>query len=226
VSRELDGFRYTDARHVNALGDPKMTTFKTWLFAAAAVLGVTTNAVAETEMEQVGHWLNELGPKLEPTRAGPDLTKCEGRGNLKCKQRLIDEQLASLQNLPLFLDQNPAPKCLQDTEGRIRHAMTTMEITFKFVRNNLSGRSDVSNRQKWKRMTDLLNQSRKDVVAQARRDSTGSSFPWSGDPSGPRTAQLANRSSAAAGSGRFVRAHRDYGAGIDTLLILRAAKGL
>jgi hypothetical protein len=144
--------------------------FKTWLFAAAAVFSVTTTTAAETEMEQVGLWLKQLGPKLEPTRAGPDLTKCEGSDDLKCKQRLIDEQLASLQNLHLFLDQNPAPKCLQDTEGRIRHAMTMMEITFEFVRNNLSGRSDVSNRQKWKRITDVLNQSRNDVVAQARRD--------------------------------------------------------
>ena len=99
-----------------ALGDPNMMTLKTWLFAGAAVLGVITTTAAETEMEQVRHWLNQLGPKLEPTRAGPDLTKCEGGGDLlKCKQRLLDEQLASLQNVRLFLDQNPAPKCLHDT---------------------------------------------------------------------------------------------------------------
>ena len=83
-----------------------MMSFKTWLFAAVAVLSVTTTTAAETEMEQVGHWLKQLGPKLEPTRAGPDLTKCEGGGNfLECKQRLLDEQLVSLQNVRLFLDQ-------------------------------------------------------------------------------------------------------------------------
>jgi hypothetical protein len=55
-----------------------MTIIKTWLFASAAVLSIITTTAAETEMDHVGHWLNQLGPKLEPTRAGPDLTKCEG----------------------------------------------------------------------------------------------------------------------------------------------------
>jgi hypothetical protein len=148
-----------------------MMTFKTWLFAAAALLSVTTTTAAETEMEQVGHWLKQLGPKLEPTRAGPDLTKCEGGGNLlECKQRLLDEQLALLQNVHLFLDQNPAPKCLHDTEVRIRQVITMMEISFEFVRNNASDRSDIFIGQRGAQMTDLLDQLRQDVVAQARRD--------------------------------------------------------
>ena len=154
-----------------ALGDPNMMTLKTWLFAGAAVLGVITTTAAETEMEQVRHWLNQLGPKLEPTRAGPDLTKCEGGGDLlKCKQRLLDEQLASLQNVRLFLDQNPAPKCLRDTEVRIRQVITMMEISFEFVRNNASDRADIFVGQKGAQMTDLIGQLRQDVVAQARRD--------------------------------------------------------
>jgi len=100
----------------------------------AAVLSIiTTRAPAETEMDHVGHWLNQLGPKLEPTRAAPDLTKCEGGGNLvECKQRLLDDQLGSLQNVRLFLDQNPAPKCLHDTEVRIRQVIAMMEISFEF----------------------------------------------------------------------------------------------
>jgi hypothetical protein len=148
-----------------------MMTFKTWLFAAAAVFNVITTTAAETEMEQVGHWLKQLGPELEPTRAGPDLTKCEGGGNLlECKQRLLDEQLASIQNVRLFLDRTPAPKCLHDTEVRIRQVIIMMEISFGFIRNNISDRSDVSIGQRGAQMTDLLDQLRQDVVAQARRD--------------------------------------------------------
>jgi len=52
-----------------------MTTFKILLFAAAPVLSVINTTAAEIEMEQVGHWLKQLGPKLESTRAGPNLTK-------------------------------------------------------------------------------------------------------------------------------------------------------
>jgi hypothetical protein len=148
-----------------------MTIIKTCLFAAAAVLSFTTTAAAETEMDHVGHWLNQLGPKLEPTRASPDLTKCESGGNLvECKQRLLDDQLGSLQNVRLFLDQNPAPKCLHDTEVRIRQVITMMEISFEFVRNNASDRSDIFIGQKGAQMADLIGQLRQDVVAQARRD--------------------------------------------------------
>ena len=121
-------------------------------------------------MDHVGHWLNQLAPKLEHTAAGPDLTQCETGGNLECKQRLLDEQLASLHNARLFLDENPAPKCLQDTEARIRQVITMMEITFEFVRNNASDRSDILLRQKGARMADLLDQLRSDVRAQARID--------------------------------------------------------
>ena len=89
---------------------------------------------------------------------------------LKCKQRLLDEQLASIQNVRLFLDQNPAPKCLHDTEVRIRQVITMMEISFEFIRNNVSDHSDISIGQRGAQMTDLLGQLRQDVVAQARRD--------------------------------------------------------
>jgi hypothetical protein len=147
-----------------------MTTFKTWLFAIAAAFGVITTSAADTEMDQVRLWLNQLGPKLEPTRAGPDLTKCEGGGGLECKQRLLDEQLSSLQNVRLFLDQNPAPKCVHDTEVRIRQVITMMEISFEFVRNDAPDRSDMFVGQKGAQMTDLIDQLRQDVVAQARRD--------------------------------------------------------
>ena len=98
-----------------------MTIFKACLFAAAAVLCIITTTAAETEMEQAGQWIKQLGPKLEPTRAGPDLSKCEGEGSfLDCKQRLLDEQLVSLRNVRLFLDQDPAPKCLHDTGSRVK----------------------------------------------------------------------------------------------------------
>jgi hypothetical protein len=148
-----------------------MTNFKTLVVAAAAVLSVATTTSAETEMDQVRHWLNQLGPKLEPTRAGPDLTKCAGGSDLlQCRQRLLDEQLASLQNVRFFLDQNPSPKCLHDTEVRIRQVITMMEISFEFVRNNASDRSDILIGQKGAQMTDLVEQLRQDVVAQARRD--------------------------------------------------------
>jgi len=109
---------------------------------------IITRAAAETEMDRVGHWLNQLGPKLEPARAAPDLTKCEGGGNLvECKQCLLDEQLGSLQNVRVFLDQNPVPKCLHDTDVRIRRVKTMMEISFEFVRNNPFDRSDLSDKR-------------------------------------------------------------------------------
>jgi hypothetical protein len=92
-------------------------------------------------------------------------------GNLvECKQRLLDDQLGSLQNLRLFLDQNPAPKCLHDTEVRIRQVITMMEISFEFVRNNASDRSDIFIGQKGAQMADLIDQLRQDVIAQARCD--------------------------------------------------------
>ena len=149
-----------------------MTTFKTCLLAAAAALSVMTSAGAATEMEQIRQWLSQLAPELDKMTAGlsagPNLSTCEASGNVQeCTQRKLDDFSARTAHMRLFLDQNPAPKCLHNTETKVHQMIVMMETTLEFGRNNFPGPAI---RRRAELMADAIDQFGKDAAAQARRD--------------------------------------------------------
>jgi hypothetical protein len=149
-----------------------MTAFKTCLLAAAAVLGIMTSSLAETQMEQVRSWLSQLAPELDKMTAGlsagPNLTTCEASGNVQeCTQRKLNDLSARTEHVRLFLDQNPAPKCLHNTETKVYQMIVMMETTLELSHDKFPGPSD---RRRVELMSDAIDQFGKNAAAQARRD--------------------------------------------------------
>jgi hypothetical protein len=155
-----------------------MTKFKTCLLATAVVIGLVTSPRAETHMEQVRSWLSQLAPELDKMTAGlsagRNLSTCESSSNVQeCHQRRTDDLSARATHARLFLDQNPAPKCLHNTETKVHQMLTMMESTLELSRNNFPSPLE---RRKAELMSDAIDQFGKNTAAQARRDVLGCIF--------------------------------------------------
>jgi len=145
----------------------KMTTFKTWLFAAAAVFSIITTAAAETELEQASHWLSQFGPEFKKMIAVPDVAVCRESNFDLCKQRVFGEILARIRDMRVFLDQQPAPKCLQETEAGVRQLIAKLENTIEVARPNPS---DPAAMPTGALMRDVINQMMPDLYTATLRD--------------------------------------------------------
>ena len=148
-----------------------MRMFTTGL-AAAVALGIATSAGAENQMEQVRNWLSQLAPELESMTAGlsagPNLTTCEASENVQeCTQRKLEDLSAKTERVRLLLDQNPAPRCLHNTETKIHQMLVMMETTLEVRRDNFPR---PATRQRAELMADAIAQFGKDAAEQARRD--------------------------------------------------------
>ena len=149
-----------------------MTTYKAYLLAAATVLGVMTSSLAETQMEQVRSWLSQLAPQLDKMTAGlsagPNLTTCEASANVQeCTQRKLDDLSSRTAQVRLFLNQNPAPHCLHNTETRVHQMIVMMETTLELTHNTFPGPAD---RRRAELISDAIDQFGKNAAAQARLD--------------------------------------------------------
>jgi hypothetical protein len=153
-------------------GALEMSAFKTCLFAAAAALSVITSSLAESQMEQVRSWLSQLAPELDKMTvglsAGPNLTTCQASGDVQeCTRSRLDDLSARTAHVRLFLDQNPAPKCLHNTETKVHQMIVMMETMLELSHNNFPGLAD---RRRVELMSDAIDQFGKDTAAQGRRD--------------------------------------------------------
>lgn len=148
-----------------------MRTFTTCV-AAAIAISIATSAGAENQMEQVRNWLSQLAPELETMTAGlsagANLTTCEASENVQqCTQRKREDLSARAEHVRFLLDQNPAPRCLHNTETKIHQMLVMMETTLEFRRENFPA---PATRQRAELMADAIAQFGKDTAEQARRD--------------------------------------------------------
>ena len=149
-----------------------MAAFKTCLLAAATVLGVMTSSLAETQMEQVRSWLSQLAPQLDKMTAGlsagSNLTTWEASANVQeCTQRKLDDLFSRAAQVRLFLNQNPAPHCLHNTETKVHQMIVMMETRLELTLNTFPGPAD---RRRAELISDAIDQFGKNAAAQARLD--------------------------------------------------------
>jgi hypothetical protein len=123
-------------------------------------------------MEQVRNWLSQVAPELDKMTAGlsagPNLTACEASENVQeCTRLKLDDLSARTDHVRLFLNQNPAPRCLHNTETKIHQILVMMETTLEFRPENFPR---PATRQRAELMADATAQFGRDAAEQARRD--------------------------------------------------------